>query len=77
MNANDNLPDVEGYDSEKEEDAMDFESDSDSSDSTSERSDYSCPFCHTDFINQVLKMIRPYYQQNFETDDGNEKHIMR
>ena len=49
MNAdNDILPDVE----EEEEDAMDCESDSDSLDSTSERSDYPCPFCNTDFINQ-------------------------
>ena len=28
------------------------ESDTDSSDSTSEISDYSCPFCHPNFINQ-------------------------
>ena len=28
------------------------ESDSDSLDNTSERSDYPCPFCHNDFINQ-------------------------
>ena len=52
MNVKDILPDVEGYESEKEEVAMDFESDSDSLDSTSKRSDYPCPFCHTDFINQ-------------------------
>ena len=31
---------------------MDCESDSDSSVSTSERSHYSCQFCHTNFINQ-------------------------
>ena len=49
MNAdNDIFPDVE----EEEEDAMDCESDSDSSDSTCEISDYPCPFCHTNFINQ-------------------------
>ena len=90
MNANDVLPDVEGCDSEQEEDAMDCESDLDSLDSTSERSDYPCPFCHTDFINQeeviehmeicsgtdtepeVLKLMCPYCQQNFETA---EKHI--
>ena len=41
MNAAHNiLPDVEGCDNEEEEDAMDCESDSDSSDYTSERSDY-------------------------------------
>ena len=28
------------------------ESDSDSSDTTFEMSDYPCPFCHSDFINQ-------------------------
>ena len=50
--AHDSLPDVEGWDNEEKEDAMDCESDSDISDSTSERSDYPCPFCHTDFINQ-------------------------
>ena len=52
MDANDILSDVEGYDREKEEDAMEFESDLDNSDSTSERSDYPCPFFHTNFINQ-------------------------
>ena len=50
--AHDILPDVEGCDNEEEEDAMDCESDSDSSDSTFERSDYPCPFCHTDFMNE-------------------------
>ena len=82
-----------GCESKQEEVAMDCESDSDSSDSTFERSDYPCPFCHTNFINQeevfehmeicsgtdpepeVLKLIRPYCQQNFETADGIEKHI--
>ena len=50
--AHNSLPAVEGCDNEEEEDAMDCESDLYSSDSTSERSDYPCPFCHTDFINQ-------------------------
>ena len=52
MNMTDNLPDVEECDSEQEEYSMDCESDSDSSDSTCEISDYPCPFCHTNFINQ-------------------------
>ena len=52
--AHDFLPDVEGCDNEEEEDAMDCESDSDSSDSTSEKSDYPCLFCHTDFISQEV-----------------------
>ena len=40
-------------------------SDSDSSDSTSERSDYPCPFCHTDFINQgdVLSTLKSVQKQ--------------
>ena len=52
MNVNDILPDVERCDSQQEEDAMDCESDSEGLDSTSKRSDYPCPFCHTDFIGQ-------------------------
>ena len=90
-----NTNDVEGCESKQEEDVIDFESDSASSDSTSKRSDYPLPFCHTDFINQedviehmeicsvtdpepeVLKLICPHCQQNFETADGIEKHIMR
>ena len=31
---------------------MNYESDSDSLDTTFERSDYPCQFCHNDFINQ-------------------------
>ena len=89
MNMNDNLPDVEECDSEQEEYSMDCESDSDSSDSTSKRSDYPCPFCHTrrrllstwkicsgtDPEPEVLKLICPYCQQTFETYDKIEKHI--
>ena len=45
MNMNDNLPDVEVCDSKYEEYAMDFESDSDSSDSTSKRSLPILPIC--------------------------------
>ena len=33
------------------------ESDTNSSDSTSEISDYPCPFCHPDFINQQEEVI--------------------
>ena len=72
MNMDENLPDVEECDSEQEENAMDCESDSDSSDSTSKRSDYPCPFCHTKRMllstlkicsgtdPEVLKLIHPY-----------------
>ena len=46
------IPDVEGCDKEKKEDAIDCESDSDSSDSSSERCDNPFLFWHTDFITQ-------------------------
>ena len=89
MNVNDNIPDVEELDSKQEECAVDCESDSDRTDSTSNRSDYPCPFCHTrrrlmrtwkicsatDPDPEVLKLFQPYCQQNFETSDGIEKHI--
>ena len=57
------------------------------------RTNYSCPFCHTDFINHekvmehmeicsgtdleldVLKPIRPYCQQTFDTYDKIENYI--
>ena len=59
MNAvQDILPAVEGCDNGEEEDAKDCELDSDSLDSISERSDYPCPFCHNDFINQE-EVIEP------------------
>ena len=63
-----NTNDVEGCESKQEEDVIDFESDSASSDSTSKRSDYPCPFCHTDFINQeeVIEQKKLYCEvQNY------------
>ena len=54
MNMNDDHTDVEECESEQEDYFMDFVSDSDSSDSTSKRSDYLCPFYHTNFLNQEV-----------------------
>ena len=49
---------------------MYFESDSDSLDTTSERSDYPCQFCHNNFNNQ-----EEVIEQTCETNDKVKKHI--
>ena len=44
------------------------ESDSDSSDTTSERPAYPCPFCHNDFINQEEVIERVEISSGTDTE---------
>ena len=83
------VPAVGGCDREKEE-TMEYESESDSSESDSLDPAYPCPLCHNNFIKQeefidhmeicsetdqdIMKQTCPYWQQTFEIIEEFEEH---